>query len=467
MLTLQNDTFALTALSPLDGRYRSQLQSVADCFSEAALIHQRVKVEIEYLLFLADHELIPKLTSAQRTQLQKIVSSFDESDAQAVKKLEQETKHDVKAVEYFLRKQVVKLKIPVEQYIHIGLTSEDTNSLAHSLLLKEAKEKIIVPQLDAVLQKLATMAEENQSTVMLARTHGQPAVPTTLGKELIVFAMRLYDELLFISDYEFEAKVSGAVGTFSAQQLIFDRADWMALSHEFVSSLGLKPTFFTTQIVSAETYTRFFGSLVCINGILLDLDQDMWRYISDGYFTQTTEKNQVGSSTMPQKINPIDFENSEGNLGVATALLTFFIQKLPVSRLQRDLSDSTVKRSFGTAIGHCYLAYQSLLRGLGKVKVNHAQLEADLGDHWEVVTEALQVTLRANGDTQGYEKLKTFAQGKKIEESDLREFIASLSLDDETKEKLTAVTPFTYVGLATEIVTMGLSTINDYLQGDA
>lgn len=463
---MQNDYFALTALSPLDGRYQPQLQITASIFSEFALIQQRIKVEVAYLLFLVDKKLTPELTPSQRNEVKKIATNFDFAEAKVVKEIEQKIKHDVKAVEYYLREKINELGLPLEQFVHLGLTSEDTNSLAQALILKEAKEKIILPSLTQVLKQLASMATQYQTIPMLARTHGQLAIPTTLGKELLVFGLRLHQELLFLKDYSFAAKLSGAVGNFSAHQIIWEEIDWLKAAQEFTASLGLESNLFTTQIVPAETYTRFFSSLVRVNGILLDLNQDLWRYISDGYFIQTPEKNQVGSSTMPQKINPIDFENSEGNLGIATSLLVFFIQKLPISRLQRDLSDSTVKRNFGTAIGHSYLAYHSLIRGLQKITVNETKLHQELEEHWEIITEAFQVILRAEGDTQGYEKLKDLAQGKLLTQEILKEFIDSLSINKTVKEKLKTITPFSYVGLTSEITQLGLVTINIYLEGE-
>lgn len=462
---MQKDFFALTSLSPLDGRYSSKTANLAAYFSEFALIKYRVKVELAYLLFLSEQKLIPQLSVANAKKVTKIADDFTLQQAAKVKKMEQKTMHDVKAVEYFIHQELKKLSLPISQYVHLGMTSEDTNSLAQSLMLKEALEKVVLPQLRQVLQKLTLLATELKEAVLLARTHGQAAVPTTMGKELMVFAVRLYEELQILSTLPIEAKLSGAVGNFSAQLAAFPRANWPKLSRQFISSLGLKPASISTQIVPAESYTRVFSSLLHINMIFLDLDQDIWRYISDGLFVQQKAQGQVGSSTMPHKVNPIDFENSEGNLGLANALLNFFITKLPVSRLQRDLSDSTVKRNFGVALGHACLAYDSLLKGLGKIKFNALHAQAELGEHWEVISEAFQVILRANGDQRGYEKLKDFSQGKKITATQINDFIDTLSVSAKVKKQLRAITPNTYIGLASQLVEQFVPIINAYLKG--
>ncbi len=458
---------ALTALSPLDGRYRSSVSEAADLFSEFALIKKRVEIEITYLLFLSDQHLIPAISAAQRTQLEAISSSFSVAQAEHVKEIEQQTKHDVKAVEYFLREEMTRLELPLSEFLHLALTSEDVNNLALSSLCLTAKNQVLVPQLKAVLQQLVTMASDSQAVVMIGRTHGQPAVPTTLGKEIMVLAYRLFQEVQELERLPIQGKLTGAVGTLSAHQIVFDQADWWKLSQEFVAGFGLQPQMYTTQILPAETYSNLFLGIVKINAILLDLSQDMWRYISDGYFSQTVSQGQVGSSTMPQKINPIDFENCEGNLGLANSLNLFFIQKLPVSRLQRDLSDSTVKRSFGTAIGYSLLAYKSLLRGLSKVEVNSQVIAAELDQHWEILAEPFQVLLRAAGDNEGYEKLKAFSQGKQITPEAIAAFVDSLSVADRVKQKMLALSPQTYVGIATEIVAHGATDINQYLQGES
>jgi adenylosuccinate lyase len=459
-----SDDITLTSLSPLDGRYRSQLTDIAALFSEHSLIFHRLHVEIEYILFLADNSVVPQLSVAEKKALRKIVKSFTLGDAQEIKKIEEKTHHDVKAVEYFLRHKLESLSIPIEEYVHLALTSEDTNSLALGLMMKKFQQTVALPQLRTLLEKIAEIADEHAETAMLARTHGQPAVPTTLGKEFLVFAHRLYEEMLVLEKHQFKAKMSGAVGNFNAHHVAFSTHDWPKLGEQFIRSLGLQPAPFSTQIVPAETYTQFFSMLVRINTILIDLNQDMWRYISDGYLIQKNAKGQVGSSTMPHKVNPIDFENSEGNLGLANSLLTFFIQKLPISRLQRDLSDSTVKRSFGSALAYASLGYRSLLKGLHKISAHEKRLHDELDNHWEIVSEGLQVVLRASGDSQGYEKLQTFLQGKHISKEDLQTFIESLDVTATTKKKLLAISPFSYTGLSSKITARGVALVTKYLK---
>lgn len=462
---MQKDFFALTSLSPLDGRYSSKLSKLSEYFSEFALIKYRVQVEVAYLLFLSEQKLIPSLSASAKKKIAKIAADFSLEQAMEVKDIEKKTMHDVKAVEYFIRQQLEKLSVPIAQYVHIGMTSEDTNSLAQSLMLKEARDQYVLPKLNQVLKELARLAVELKDATFLARTHGQVAVPTTMGKELMVFALRLCEELQILSKLAIDAKLSGAVGNFSAQLAAFPEANWPKLSQKFITSLGLKPALISTQIVSAESYSRLFSSLLHSNLILLDLDQDIWRYISDGLFAQQKAKGQVGSSTMPHKVNPIDFENSEGNLGLANSLLSFFVNKLPISRLQRDLSDSTVKRNFGTALGYACLGYDSLLKGLGKIKFNLNTAQQELNEHWEVIGEAFQVILRVNGDEQGYEKLKDFSQGKKITATEINDFIDTLSVSAKVKKQLRAITPNTYTGLAAKLVDQSLVIINSYLKG--
>lgn len=446
-----SNSASLTALSPLDGRYSSQLCELAEVFSEAALIKQRVGVEVAYVLALAAQQIIPRLSKTHQHQLQQLADAFSLADAQRVKELERTTKHDVKAVEYFLRERCVQLQIPVAEFLHLGLTSEDVNALALALQLRQARQQVLLPKLVQVLDRLTALAAQHSATPMLARTHGQPAVPTTMGKELVVFVSRLEQELRQLALLPIEAKMNGAVGNYNAQVVAFPKVDWMQFSSNFITLLGLAPSAVTTQILPAENYCRLFNSLARCNSILIDLNQDLWRYISDGYFLQSVEPGQVGSSTMPQKINPIDFENSEGNLGLANALLNHFAAKLPISRLQRDLSDSTVKRSIGSALGYCLLGYQSVVRGLGKVTVNSARLEQELNEHWEVITEGLQVMLRAYGQVDAYEQLKNFSQGKQLTENSVKLFINSLAIDPTMRAQLLSLSPTTYLGLAKQL----------------
>lgn len=457
---------ALHALSPLDGRYQSQLTSLSEIFSEFGLIKARVFVELEYLIFLAEHGIVTKISESEKTVLRNLAQNFDAAAAKKIKHFEKITKHDVKAVEYYLREVLTELNSPLATFIHLGLTSEDTNALSYGLLLQAALEKIILPELKKLLNVITNFAEAATTTPMLARTHGQPAVPTTMGKEFVTVAMRLLPELTFLDSYTFEAKVTGAVGNFNAHQVALGKKNWPELMAEFIKGLGLTANNFTTQIIPAETYTRFFSSLMRINSILLDFNQDLWRYVSDGYLMQSHASGQVGSSTMPHKVNPIDFENSEGNLGLATALLQHFIVKLPVSRLQRDLSDSTVKRSFGTALGHCLLAYLSLTKGLGKIGVNETRLRTELNQHWEILAEAVQVALRASGDGSGYEKLQKLSQGKTLTKTDYQAFVQTEITDDTLQQKLLALTPETYLGIAPELTQQGIAQITKYLQSN-
>ncbi|MBP7876111.1 adenylosuccinate lyase [Candidatus Woesebacteria bacterium] len=456
---------ALLSLSPLDGRYSKKLSSLSVLFSDFALTKNRVLVEIEYVLFLAQKKLIPRFTSAQIKRLKLMVENFSVEDAEAVLLIEKETQHDVKAVEYFVRRHFKKHRVPNEEYVHLALTSEDTNALAYGLMLKQALQEVLIPELLLILQAVADFSQKNKAVPMLARTHGQMAIPTTVGKEIAVFSQRLLSEVEYLITVEVEGKMTGAVGNLSAHTLAFIDESPLQLSSEFVESLGLKPNLVTTQILPPENYTRIFSSLVRINGIMLDLSQDCWRYISDGYFGQEVDHGQVGSSTMPQKINPIDFENCEGNLGLANSLFNHFIQKLPVSRLQRDLSDSTVKRSFGSALGYCLLAYQSLQKGLAKVEVRQERLLSELLEHWEVLAEAYQIVLRRNNVSDGFEQLKALTQGKQLTELDARAWVGDVFADRKVKQELASLTPLNYLGVAVEITEDVTRRIAVFLKG--
>jgi len=437
---------SLTAISPLDGRYQSKTKSLATYFSETALIKYRVVVEVKYLEFLL--KVIKKPISV--TTL--------ETEAQRVKDIEKTTHHDVKAVEYYLREKLANFP-EVFPYIHLGLTSEDTNSCAYGLLLKDALKNEMLPTLKSLISTIADMADKYKSEPMMARTHGQPAVPTTLGKELMVFALRLHHEYQTLTNLPIEAKISGAVGNFSALQCAYPNLDWIKTTDHFIKELGLTPNHCTTQILPADSCIKVFQSFHLINSILIGFNQDIWRYISDGYFVQQIVKAETGSSTMPQKVNPIDFENSEGNLGLANALFAFFIEKLPISRLQRDLSDSTVKRNIGSAFAYGLLAYSSCISGLHKIHPDRERLQQELHDHWEIITEGIQTILRANGDAKAYESVKDFARGKSITSESTHHFIESLSVSPEVKQQLEALSPTTYLGLAEQLVSDGLDQI--------
>lgn len=457
-----NSSFSpLNALSPLDGRYSSTVSLLTEYFSELALNKFRIQAELEYILFFIEKILEKGISNQQREQVLEIVTNFNLHEAEKLKQLEQETKHDVKAIEYYLRDKFTEISFPFSEYIHFGLTSEDINSIAYGLALKNGLQKVVFPSIESVISQLTKMADEYKSIPMLARTHGQPAVPTTVGKELVYFAQRLHSQFTQLKQHPIEAKITGAVGNFNALQLSYPNVDWTKESDVFIQSLGFQPNHFTTQIVPSESYLQVFQKLELINSIIIDLNQDMWRYISDGYFIQNVQKNEVGSSTMPQKVNPIDFENSEGNLGLANSLLHFFIQKLPISRLQRDLSDSTVKRNFGSALGYCLIGYKLCLRGLEKVSPNSTLLESELNNHWEVVTEGVQTLLRLTGDEQAYEKLKDFSRGKKVTKEKLKDFINSLKIDHSVKEKLLALSPLNYLGLSIHLTEVAVKEINE------
>ena len=461
---LSNSVNSLHALSPLDGRYHSQLTELSQLFSEYALIKKRVYIEISYILFLADQKIISSFSTPQKKLLLNLITSFDITNAEKIKQLEKTIRHDVKAVEYYLRDFFVEHQLPNSEYIHFALTSEDINALAYSLLLQQAKQNSILPTLKNILQQLLSESEKFSTVPLLAKTHGQPAVPTTVGKELFVFVDRLYQELQIVDHQVIAGKLTGAVGNLNAHKVAFPKINWLEKSRQFVQSLGLESQSITTQISEAETYTRFFSSLLRINLILLDFNQDMWRYISDGVFLQKKNKAEVGSSTMPQKINPIDFENSEGNLGLANALLIFFIQKLPISRLQRDLSDSTVKRNFGTTLGYSYLAYASLEKGLRKLELNFKKIDNELNEHWEVVAEGLQTVLKTQGLTDAYEQLKIFSRGNQLTQKNVVTFIDSLTVSAKVKNQLKCITPHTYIGYAHQLVIDNSPRIKNYLR---
>jgi adenylosuccinate lyase len=454
------EDFGLEAVSPIDGRYRSKVLPLVPYFSEKALIRYRLKVEIFYLLFLSQKRIFKRITAKQKQNLLLVLEKFDVSDAKKVKEIEAVTNHDVKAIEYFFRERIAPLNLGIEEYFHFGLTSEDTNNLAYSLSIKEARDKVILPALKELIKKIAFLANLWKKVPMLARTHGQPAVPTTVGKEFLNFAMRLNKELKFLSQLPIEGKLNGAVGNFNAHQAVFPQNDWVKFSEEFIESLGLAPNIYTTQILPADSYLRNFQTLFLINQILIGFNQDMWRYISDNYFLQKLKEEEVGSSTMPQKVNPIDFENSEGNLGMANAIFSFLTEKLAISRLQRDLSDSTVKRNIGIAFAYSLLAYQSCFKGLEKISLNEKLIKEELLNHWEIITEGIQTILRSCGDKNAYEKLKDFARGKKLGQKEIAEFTASLSVNKEIKRRILALTPLGYSGFSEILVNEGLEVIN-------
>lgn len=456
------EDFQLLALTSLDGRYARETQPLQKYFSEFAFQRLRVRVEIEYLIALSrDGRLIRKFSDAEEQFLRALAADFSLPAAREIKMLEQTTRHDVKAIEYYLRAQLAPTSLAdAVEWLHFGLTSEDVNQIAQALALRYSRDAVTLPALDAILDRLAALARQHARTPMLARTHGQPAVPTTFGKELVVFLVRLKKQRTVLSQHRFEAKLAGAVGNFNALVSAAPQVDWIAFSEQFICNLGLEPNLHVTQLLPYDNWIRYFDSIRLANSILLDAAQDLWHYISDDYLTQRLVAGEVGSSTMPQKVNPIDFENAEGNLGIANALLSHYAQKLPVSRLQRDLSDSTVRRTLGVALGHSLVAYLNFARGLDRIQPNELRMRQDLEAHWDVISEGAQTILRAAGVENAYEGLKTLTRGKKLSDSDYQSWIANLSLDESIKTKLRALSPSTYFGLAAELVERAL--ISDY-----
>lgn len=443
------DLTSLTAISPIDGRYRNQVQHLDDYFSEYALIRYRVLVEVEYLLFLSQKKMV-KLGEQTAQELQRIKEEFSLEDAQAIKTIEKTTAHDVKAVEYFIKE---KLKAVGEEaaleWVHFGLTSQDINNTAVPLSWKHALEFEYFPALLNLNRELRLLAEEWKEVPMLARTHGQPASPTRLGKELMVFVERIENAVEQALYIPVSAKFGGATGNFNAHRVAFPKTDWIVFANEFVEDvLGLQRLQFTTQIEHYDNLAASFDSLKRINNILIDFCRDVWTYISMDYFKQKTKKGEVGSSAMPHKVNPIDFENAEGNLGLANALLEHLSGKLPISRLQRDLTDSTVLRNVGVPFAHIVIAFRSIEKGLAKLVLNNQKLEQDLEENWAVVAEAIQTILRREAYPNPYEALKDLTRGKeKIDKKAIQAFIESLDVSAAIKKELKAITPQNYTGV--------------------
>ncbi|MBI5842443.1 MAG: adenylosuccinate lyase [Chloroflexi bacterium] len=442
----------LHALSPLDGRYADATAPLSGFFSEFAFLRDRVRVELDLLPALAKVGLIRPLTDSESAHLASVVSAFSTADAESIQAKERETRHDVKAIEYFLQEKLKGTTLEdLLPWIHFGLTSEDTNSLGQAIALKESRDKVILPNLNSLISNLSDFAIRYRAIPMLARTHGQFAVPTTLGKEIAVYLARLKKTRDDISAFRFEAKLTGAVGNFNALQAAAPQIDWLSFSKDFVAHFDLEPNLLTTQILPYDNWIRYFDLIHLTNSILIDFSQDVWRYISDGTLKQTVVEGEVGSSTMPQKVNPIDFENAEGNLGVANSLFAHYAQKLTVSRLQRDLSDSTVRRTFGTALGHTLLAYINLTRGMKRIAADEEKLKAELNAHWEVVAEGAQTILRAAGRSDAYESLKQQTRGRVLTESDYRSWCEAIDVDEETRGRLKNLSPESYLGLAIQL----------------
>jgi adenylosuccinate lyase len=446
----------LTALSPLDGRYAGKLEALRAHFSEFGLIRNRVRIEVAWLKALAAEPHfaeIPPFSAETEAELDAVVSGFSAADGEAIKAIEARTNHDVKAMEYWLKERLSDNAevMAVAEFIHFGCTSEDINNLSHALMLKEAREANLLPALDAVVARLVELAHRHAEQPMLSRTHGQPASPTTLGKELANVVARLRRARARIAAVSLTAKFNGAVGNYNAHLAAYPDFDWEGFARRFVESFGLEFNPYTIQIEPHDAMAELFDAIARANTILLDLDRDLWLYISLGYFRQKAKAGEIGSSTMPHKVNPIDFENSEGNLGLANALLRHLADKLPVSRLQRDLTDSTVLRNMGVALGHTLLAYDSCLKGLDKLEVDPMRLRADLADCWEVLAEPVQTVMRRYGIENPYEQLKALTRGKGIAREELHAFIRGLKIPETEKQRLLAMTPSSYVGKAAEL----------------
>ena len=448
----------LTALSPLDGRYHARLGALRDCFSELALIRQRVRVEVEWLKALAGESAlteVPAFSASAVAALDALANSFSAVDGERVKAIEATTNHDVKAVEYFLKERLAGNAevTKVAEFIHFACTSEDINNLCHALMLQHARKAVLLPAFDAVIARLTALAHELADAAMLSRTHGQPASPTTLGKEMANVVARLSRARTRIAAVSLPGKINGAVGNYNAHLAAYPAIDWEKFAKTFVESLGLEFNRYTTQIEPHDAMAELFDAVARANTILLDLNRDIWGYISVGYFKQKTRAGEIGSSTMPHKVNPIDFENSEGNLGLANALLRHLSEKLPVSRWQRDLTDSTVLRNMGVALGYALLAWDSCLKGLNKLEANHDRLAADLDANWEVLAEPIQTVMRRYGVAGAYEQLKELTRGKEgINRASLHAFIKGLQgIPDAEKQRLLALTPAGYTGKAAEL----------------
>lgn len=443
----------LTAISPIDGRYGDKTADLRPIFSEYGLIRHRVLVEVRWLQALARHPGIPEvppLSTHAEHVLDGIVTQFSLEDAQRVKNIERTTNHDVKAVEYFLKEKIAgnaELE-KVSEFIHFACTSEDINNLAYALMLREARAQALLPMMDEVIAAVRTLAHRYADLPMLSRTHGQPASPTTLGKEMANVAFRLKRQREQLAGVPMLGKINGAVGNYNAHLVAYPEVDWTALARDFVTSLGLEWNPYTTQIEPHDYIAELFDVLARFNTVLVDFCRDVWSYISLGYFKQKTVAGEVGSSTMPHKVNPIDFENAEGNLGLANAIFDHLAAKLPVSRWQRDLTDSTVLRNLGVGIAHSTIAYQSCLKGIGKLEADPARLAADLNANWEVLAEPIQTVMRRYGIEKPYEKLKELTRGRTVNGETLRAFVATLAIPDEAKAQLLELTPAGYTGNA-------------------
>ncbi len=448
---------ALTAVSPVDGRYGSKTVALRSIFSEFGLIKYRVQVEVRWLQKLAQCEAIsevPSLSAEANAVLNSITDDFCEADAARIKAIESTTNHDVKAVEYFLKEKVADNAelSAISEFIHFACTSEDINNLSHALMLTEARETVILPYCQKLIDGLTALAKEYRAIPLLSRTHGQPASPSTMGKEFANVVVRLRRQMKQIQDVEILGKINGAVGNYNAHLSAYPDIDWNSFSEEFVTSLNVTWNPYTTQIEPHDYIAELYDAIARFNTIILDFDRDVWGYICLGHFKQKTIAGEIGSSTMPHKVNPIDFENSEGNIGIANALFNHLAAKLPVSRWQRDLTDSTVLRNLGVAIGYSVIAYESTLKGISKLEVNEVALLADLDNNWEVLAEPIQTVMRRYGIEKPYEKLKELTRGRRVDGPAMQDFIDTLELSDAVKAELKQLTPANYIGRAVEFV---------------
>ena len=446
---------ALTAISPIDGRYSDKTEPLREIYSEYGLIHNRVKIEILWLIALSkDKEIkeVPKFSAKLVAKLHNIYMNFNQNDAKSIKKIEKVTNHDVKAIEYWLKNSLKNEKeiIKVSEFIHFACTSEDINNLAYALMLKESLNKVLIPSIESVLKQFYMFSTKFSEISMLAKTHGQTASPTTMGKEFANFGYRLKRQIVQLKDQEILGKINGAVGNFNAHISAYPKKNWLKFSKEFITTIGLTYNPYTTQIEPHDYMAEIFQNISRVNNILIDFNRDIWTYISNGYFKQKTIKNEVGSSTMPHKVNPIDFENSEGNLGLSNTLLNHFAMKLPISRLQRDLTDSTVLRNIGLAFSYSLIAYKSCSKGLTKLELNKIIISQDLSQSWEVLAEPIQTVMRKNKIKNPYEKLKDLTRGNQnINKESLHSFIKLLKLPKKDEDYLLKLTPQNYIGLAT------------------
>ena len=453
----------LLAVSPVDGRYRRKVEALSETCSEFGLIRYRVGVEVAWLRFLVqDLRLVRQhaLNEAQLQVLSSIYDSFSLDDAQRVRAIENETNHDVKAVEYFIKESLIQAGLSeISELVHFACTSEDINNVAYALMLRDVRRDTLTASMTQVIEKLMELAVEHADTPMLSRTHGQTASPTTLGKELVNVGARLLSWTEVLSRVAIRAKMNGAVGNFNAHATVVPEVDWPTASKSFIESLGFESNPYTTQIEPHDWITEYLNALVGFNQVLLDFDRDVWAYISIGYFKQKQIEGEVGSSTMPHKVNPIDFENSEGNIGIANALARHLADKLQISRWQRDLTDSTALRNLGVVFGHSLIAMSSTVRGMGKLEVDRQKMAADLDDAWEVLAEPVQTMMRLHGLPNPYETVKAVTRGKQMNEQLYRQMVTALGLDQDLREQLLALTPARYIGLAANLATSGIEEI--------